>query len=163
VSSAVWPIDRGGHELDAPPWSRVEGTLMSTARDVRRAYDKALSGLGLNLAEAAVLAHLGHAPQLTQAELARRVGKSRARLGVHVDSLEAKGAVRRQADPKDRRVWLITLTPEGKQLWERSVDIDRGIRVRLRAGTTNAERAQLDSMLSRIHANIAELLNGDSD
>jgi DNA-binding MarR family transcriptional regulator len=136
---------------------------MSTARDVRRAYDKGLSELGLNLAEAAVLAHLAHTPQVTQAELARLVGKSRARLGVHVDSLEAKGAVRREADPNDRRVWLISVTPQGNQLWERSVDIDRAIRARLRAGTTSAERAQLDSMLSRIHANVAELLNSDRD
>jgi len=47
-----------GHELDAPPWSRVEGTLLSTARAVRRAYDAALAELGVNLSKASVLAHL---------------------------------------------------------------------------------------------------------
>jgi DNA-binding MarR family transcriptional regulator len=145
------------HELDNPPWSRVEGTLMSTARAVRRAYDRALAETGVNLTEASVLAHLGNSGPLSQVELARRIGTGRARIGVYVDALESMGAVRRDADPDDRRVWKVGLTASGKDLWAQTIEIDRRIRRHLRAGTTAAEREQLDRMLTRIQQNVATL------
>jgi DNA-binding MarR family transcriptional regulator len=135
----------------------VEGTLLSTARAVRRAYDRCLTEVGVHLTEASILAHLGVAGPLTQVELARRIGTSRARVGVHIDGLEAKGAVQRQADPTDRRVWLVVLTPRGEQLWARTIDIDRAVRRHLRAGTTAAERRQLDSLLARIERNVESI------
>jgi MarR family transcriptional regulator for hemolysin len=143
----------GGHELDAPPWSRVEGTLLSTARSMRRAYDRCLAEVGVHLTEASILAHVGSGGPLTQVELARRIGTSRARVGVHVDGLAAKGAVERRADPADRRVWLVALTKEGEDLWTRTIEIDHAVRQRLRAGTTAAERRQLDGLLARIQRN----------
>jgi MarR family transcriptional regulator, transcriptional regulator for hemolysin len=145
---------RSGHELDAPPWSRVEGTLMSTARAVRRAYDRCLAEAGVNLTEASILAHLGDAGPLTQVELARRIGTSRARVGVHIDSLQGKGAIERRAHPTDRRVWMVRLTPAGHELWTHTIAIDRRVRGYLRAGTTSAERHQLDALLGRIERNV---------
>lgn len=146
--------NRSGHELDAPPWSRVEGTLMSTARAVRRAYDRCLGEVGVNLTEASILAHLGDAGPLTQVDLARRIGTSRARVGVHIDSLQDKDAIERRAHPTDRRVWMVRLTPAGHRLWTRTIDIDRFVRSHLRAGTTSAERHQLDALLARIERNV---------
>lgn len=143
----------GGHELDAPPWSRPEGTLMSTARAVRRAYDRCLAKVGVNLTEASILAHLGDGGSLTQVQLARRIGTSRARVGVHIDSLQGKGAVERRAHPTDRRVWMVCLTPQGEALWAATIDVDRKVRGHLRAGTTPAEREQLDQLLARIQRN----------
>ena len=34
------------HELDAPPWLRVETTLMGAAQAIRNAYDVRLAPLG---------------------------------------------------------------------------------------------------------------------
>ena len=151
-----------GHELDAPPWSRVEGTLMSTARAVRRAYDHAFAEIGVNLSEASVLAHLRDAGPLTQADLARRIGTGRARMGAWIDGLEAKGAVVRRADPEDRRVWRVALSPAGEKLWARTAEVDRAIRHRLRSGTSAEDRALLDSLLMRIHRNASVLTDGES-
>jgi DNA-binding MarR family transcriptional regulator len=145
------------HELDSPPWSRVEGTLMSTARAVRRAYDQALAEAGVNLTDASLLAHLADGGPLTQVELARRIGTGRARIGVYVDALESKGALRREADPNDRRVWKVGLTPSGKDLWAQTVVIDRRIRRYLRAGTTASQREQFDQMLALIQRNVATI------
>jgi len=147
-----------GHELDAPPWSRVEGTLMSTARAVRRAYDAALAELGVNLSEASVLAHLRDAGALTQTELARRIGTGRARMGAWIDGLATKGMVVRQADPHDRRVWNVALTPAGERLWEQTADVDRSIRKVLRAGSTPEDRARLDALLTLINHNADTLV-----
>jgi DNA-binding MarR family transcriptional regulator len=143
----------GGHELDAPPWSRVEGTLLTTARAMRRAYDRCLAEVGVHLTEASILAHLGSGGPLTQVELARRIGTSRARVGVHVDGLADKGAVERRADPTDRRVWRVGLTTAGHDLWARTIEIDHAVRRQLRAGTTATERRQLDGLLARIERN----------
>jgi MarR family transcriptional regulator for hemolysin len=126
---------------------------MATARSVRRAYDAAFAEVNVNLSEASILAHLANGGALSQVELARRIGAGRARVGVHVDTLEAKRAVRRDPDPHDRRVWLVSLTPAGLDLWQRSVEVDRALRRHLRAGTTRAERAALDAVLARIRHN----------
>jgi MarR family transcriptional regulator, transcriptional regulator for hemolysin len=148
-----------GHELDAPPWSRVEGTLLSTARAVRRAYDAAFAELGVNLSEASVLAHLRDGGPLTQTELARRIGTGRARMGAWIDSLVAKGAVVREADPHDRRVWKVALTTDGQHLWERTARVDRTIRKVLRAGSTPEDRARLDALLTLINRNADTLVD----
>lgn len=131
---------------------------MSTARVMRRAYDRAFSDIGINLAEATILAHLVDG-QLTQSELARRVGTSRARIGGSIDSLVPKGAVRRVADATDRRVWLVTLTDEGHAIWERSVAADRELRKRIRVGTTNKQREEVDKLLTLIQKNVLDLLD----
>ncbi|BBZ15419.1 MarR family winged helix-turn-helix transcriptional regulator [Mycobacterium branderi] len=144
-----------------PQWARVEGAIMSTARVMRRAYDRVFSDFGLNLAEATLLAHLVNG-ELTQSELARRVGTSRARIGGLVDSLEPKGAVRRVADATDRRVWLVTLTDEGRALWESTVAADRELRKHIRRGTTSQQREQLDEVLTLIHKNVLTFL-GDAN
>lgn len=147
-----------GHELDAPPWSRVEGTLLSTARAVRRVYDSALAELDLNFSEASVLAHLGDGGPLTQTELARRSGTGRARMGAWVDSLAAKGVVVRNADPHDRRVWNVALTSAGRELWQETVRVDTSIRRALRAGTSPEDRSRLDALLRLINQNADALL-----
>jgi DNA-binding MarR family transcriptional regulator len=113
-----------------------------------------LRNLGVNLIEASILAHLGDGGPLTQVELARRINAGRARVGVYVDGLQAKGAVERRGDPNDRRVWLVDLTPQGRELWYSTIAVDRYVRRHLRAGTTAAERARLDSLLRRIHRNV---------
>jgi MarR family transcriptional regulator, transcriptional regulator for hemolysin len=148
-------------QRSAPPWARVEGTIMSTARAMRRAYDRAFSDIGINLAEATILAHLVDG-QLTQSELARRIGTSRARIGGWIDSLVPKGAVRRVADSTDRRVWLVTLTDEGRAMWERSAAADRELRKRIRIGTTMKQREQLDEVLAMIQKNLLDFLDEGS-
>ncbi|MFY1621164.1 MarR family winged helix-turn-helix transcriptional regulator, partial [Micromonospora sp. WMMD736] len=87
---------RGDHELDAPPWRRIDGTLMATARGIRKAYDRALADVGLSLPEASLLAYLAEIEPQTQTQLATRMGSGRAVMGDRIDSLEARGAVRRQ-------------------------------------------------------------------
>lgn len=145
------------HELDAPPWRRVDGTLMATARSIRKAYDRVLADVGLSLPEASLLAYVDQIDPQTQTELARRLGSGRAVMGARIDTLEARGAVRRQPHPTDRRVWLVHITPAGRELVGTVNELDHGLREQLRAGLTRADRQHLASILLRIQRNLAEV------
>jgi DNA-binding MarR family transcriptional regulator len=133
---------------------------MTTAKELRRAYDAALEEqLDITLNEASVLSQLAEQRALTQVELARRVGLSRARVGFHVDSLVAKRAVRREADPADRRVWRVSLTRSGRSLWKRSVEVSRTVGVGVHAGMTDTDLEALDRVVRAIRRNVAVFTN----
>ena len=68
--------------------------------------------------------------------------------------------MRRVADETDRRVWLVTLTDEGRSMWERSVAADRELRKHIRMGTTGKQREHLDEVLSLIQKNLVDYLDG---
>ena len=142
------------HELDAPPWLRVESTLMATARLIREAYDAALAPIHLNLTTASLLAFAAERDPMTQTALAERLGIGRASAGSAIDRLEARGLVARVADEVDRRVWLVTVTPAGREIADDIAAIDTDVRANLRRGISRQERQQLASLLVRLQANL---------
>jgi MarR family transcriptional regulator, transcriptional regulator for hemolysin len=145
----------GDHELDAPPWRRVDGTLMATARGIRKAYDRILADIGLSLPEASLLAYLDEIEPQTQSQLARRLDSGRAVMGDRIDALEARGAVFRQPHPTDRRVWLVHITKAGQRLVETINELDLGLREHLRAGLSREDRHRLAEILVQIQHNLA--------
>ena len=146
-----------GHELDAPPWLRVESTIMATARAIRQAYDQRFADLGLNLSEASLLAFVEENGPLTQTRLAERLGLGRAATGSVIDSMEKRGWVERQPDPDDRRVWLVTITPAGKELVEEINARDRVFRSELRTGISREDRQHLAGVLVRLQDNLSRI------
>jgi DNA-binding MarR family transcriptional regulator len=146
------------HELDAPPWQRVESTLMATSRAIREAYDARYAELELNLSQASMIVFLSESGPLRQAQLARRLGLGRASTGSMVDQLERRGLVERQPDPADRRAWRVTLTPEGEKLVDPITAIDRVLRGELRLDISKEERQQLAKLLLRLQSNLARVL-----
>jgi DNA-binding MarR family transcriptional regulator len=152
------------HELDAPPWQRVESTLMATARAIRRAYEIRFADLDLNLSQASLLAFLFESGPISQTQLAARLGMGRAAAGLVVNALEERGLVERRANPEDRRAWLIALRPEGIEVTRPIFEIDGVLRSELRAGISRPERQQLAALLLRLQANLAGVLaeGGDS-
>ncbi len=150
------------HELDSPPWRRVESTLMATSRAIRDAYDDRFASLGLNLTQASLLVFVHDSGPLRQTQMARRLGQGRAATGSSVDQLERRGLVERQPDPEDRRAWLVTLTPKGKDLVDPINEIDRVLRAELRRDISRSERQQLARLLLRLQANLSRL-DSESD
>jgi MarR family transcriptional repressor of emrRAB len=55
---------------------------------------------------------------MSPAEIADRLGSSRATVTGVLDSLEKRGFVRRTADTEDRRRLQVTVTPEGRAILE---------------------------------------------
>jgi MarR family transcriptional regulator for hemolysin len=149
------------HELDAPPWLRVELTLMSLARGIRRAYDSRLEELEMNLSEASVLAYTQEFGPIMQADLAKHLGIGRAAMGSVVDILEGRGLVERRPKPGDRRAWMVAMTSEGQAMSERISRIDERLRLELRNGVSRKERRELTQLLNRLRDNVESVVAGE--
>ncbi|MEJ7800373.1 MAG: MarR family winged helix-turn-helix transcriptional regulator [Ilumatobacter sp.] len=142
------------HELDAPPWLRVESTLMATANAIRNAYDERLADLGLTLSLASLLSYVADFGPVNQTRAAEHLGQGRAVTGTQIDRLQAEGWVERRPDAADRRVWLVAITPPGSELATAIADVDRVLRAELRAGISRADRQTLAATLVRLQHNL---------
>ena len=150
------------HELDAPPWKRVESTLMATARAIRRAFDARYAQLDLNVTQASLLAYLDERGPLSQTQLATALGMGRAATGLVITALEQRRLVERRANPQDRRTWLIALRSEGEKLIAPIHEVDQHLRGELRAGISREERQQLAALLLRLQANLGRVFDEDA-
>ncbi len=142
------------NELDAPPWLRVESTLMATARLVREAFDTRLAPLELNLTQASLLGYVAEFGATTQTRLADHLGIGRASIGSVIDRLSDRGLVERQPDPHDRRVWRVEITAAGRALAGEVADVDEVLRAELRHGIGREERQALSWVLTRLQQNL---------
>ena len=99
-----------------------------------------------------ILNALMDTPGADQVTLAARVAFDAATSGSVIGRLEAKGWVRREADPHDRRRKLLWVTPEG----ERTVQqMKRGVartQARILGPLNAAEREQMVRLLGKLVA-----------
>jgi len=144
----------GTHELDAPPWQRVETTLMATARLIRDAYDARFASLDLNLTQASILMYVAEFGPVTQTKIADHLGQGRAATGATLDRLQERSLLERHPDSDDRRVWQIRLTNPGRDLIDRITAIDEALRTELRAGITREDRQALAGVTQQLQANL---------
>ena len=150
------------NELDAPPWLRVESTLMATARLVREAFDARLVPLDLNLTQASLIGYVAEFGATTQTRLADHLGIGRAAIGSVIDRLERRGLVERQPDPTDRRVWRVEITDIGRDMSARISEVDEVLRAELRHGIGREERQALSWVLTRLQQNLQSAIHRQS-
>jgi len=155
-------FEGGTHELDAPPWQRVETTLMATARLIREAYDARFATLDLNLTQASILMYVAEFGPVTQTKIADHLGQGRAATGSTLDRLQERDLLERQPDSDDRRVWQIHLTPTGRALIERITEIDEALRTELRTGISREERQALAGVTQQLQANLRRAMRPDA-
>jgi MarR family transcriptional regulator, transcriptional regulator for hemolysin len=137
----------------------MESLIMATSRNLRRAYDARLAGVGLKISEAYLLAHVHNHGPMTQTQLAEGLGLGRAATGALVDGLERKGLVERSAAASDRRVWLVTTTERAAPVVDEVTAVDIAIREKVWTGISGVERRQLSEILQRLEGNLAAVLN----
>jgi len=133
-----------------PPLGRH---LASVSRAVSRAFDEVLAEAGGSLPVWLVLISLKSGTRASQRELAGAVGVQGATLTHHLNTMESAGLVTRRRDPANRRLHLVELTPAGDALFLRLRDAATAFDRRLRAGLTEAEVSQLDTLLTRLRDN----------
>lgn len=155
MATTDMPADPPLHELEAPPWRRVESTILAAASDIRSLYDERFAALDLTLSLASLLCYLADFGPVPQTRAADHLRQGRAVTGTQIDRLEERGLVERTPDLTDRRVWLVALTPAGRELATAAVEIDVGIRGELRRGVSRADRHALATVLVRLQQNIS--------
>jgi MarR family transcriptional regulator, transcriptional regulator for hemolysin len=129
--------------------------LTRVSRAVSRAFDDALAAAGGSLPIWLVLISLKSGQRASQRELADAVGIQGATLTHHLNAMESAGLVTRRRDPGNRRMHLVELTPDGDALFLRLVQAATAFDARLRAGLTEHDIGQLETLLTRLRDNVA--------
>ena len=89
-------------------------------------------------------------PEITQSELARRLGIERSGLVAIVDDLEKRGMLKRTLVPGDRRVQALVPTAAGQAAYASARETVLAHEARLFAPLTAEERATLVALLHKI-------------
>lgn len=126
---------------------------------IRRAHQLSVSlfmeetaGFDVTPVQFAILNALMDDPGEDQITLAGRVAFDAATSGSVIGRLEAKGWVRREADPEDRRRKLLWVTPEGEKVALEMKRAVSAVQARLLGPLKKAEREQLGYLLGKLIA-----------
>ncbi|WP_410669369.1 MarR family winged helix-turn-helix transcriptional regulator [Amycolatopsis sp. cmx-4-68] len=114
-------------DLGAPPAvTRRLGYLLKHAQlRLAELAEPLYAPLGITGRQLALLTLFGDGPPLSQQDGAARLGIDRTTMVALVDELEAKGLVRREVAPGDRRKRLVTLTAEGERVRDAGDEVTR--------------------------------------
>lgn len=102
-------------------------TVPWMTRTLHRLYDiearKILGPENLPIAYWYYLRVLAERGELNQLELSKRVGIASTTAVPALDSMEKRGLVKRNRDPKDRRKYFVTLTDDGRRLFNKLMPV----------------------------------------
>jgi MarR family transcriptional regulator for hemolysin len=111
----------GDKHVEAEPAPAVLGDdllslLHNVAHQMRIYADDQARSLGMTRAQLMMLTRLERQPKISQSELAIITGVTPITIARLVDRLEELGLIERCADPKDRRIWRLRLTPAASRI-----------------------------------------------
>lgn len=136
------PLDHPSHYF-----SRI-GRAQSRIGDAR------LKAVGLATAQLPVLSMLSGGRRLSQIELARLAKVEQPSMAQLLARMERDGLIKRVPDPSDRRSSLIMLTDEAERRLPAGRVILRQSNADMTEGLSDAEIAQLLSLLGRVLVNV---------
>jgi DNA-binding MarR family transcriptional regulator len=129
---------------------RVGQLLFVAAQAAQSLATERLEPIGLTARGWGVLSTLVESGPLTQIELATRLAIDRTAMVYLIDELEEGGLVRRVRSPDDRRAFHINLTAKGRGVQRRGAAALASARDQLLAPLVPDERAQLNTLLTRV-------------
>ena len=130
--------------------------IAETAHAMRRAFDRQAATLGVTRAQWKVLFRLSRSPGLRQVELADLLDVEPITLSRIVDRLGEAGLVDRLADPRDRRAWLLHLTPKAEPLIAKLKTLADGLFAEAIDGIDMEGLEAMRANLAAIRRNLAE-------
>ncbi len=122
---------------------------------MHRVSDAHFSRYGVTADQFVLLACLAEQDTITQQELARRASSDPSTTRAMLVLLEGRGLVTRPRDPHDSRARRVTLTAQGRQLFQRLWKTSEPIRVRMAVGFSAEEVRALVGSLRRLTENLA--------
>lgn len=132
--------------------------LLRLGRRWRQAVDSELRRFGLTTATWRALFYVGRFGNgIRLKDLAEALDMERPSLGQLVDRLEREGLVERQGARDDRRGKTIHLTPSGREIYDRTMQVATAVGDRMTGELSDQELTQCAGILDRINAAIDEM------
>ncbi|MEU9123985.1 MarR family transcriptional regulator [Streptomyces sp. NPDC048506] len=154
--------DTGTASRGRPTRPDLAAMVVPLGRALMAAEQPVLDAHGLTMWAYAVLLRLDEKPIRTQAALAEAIRADKTRIIAVLDDLEERKLIHRQPDPGDRRVRLLSLTPEGRRLRDATQSAIQQGEERLLARLPTADRDGLLRGLQALAA-LPELTPGRSE
>ena len=118
----------------------------------RVSSDAYAAEFGLPVGEARCLAAIGHFDTVSVVELAARANLHKGPASRAAQALVERGLVSKQANEADARGVVLKLTPAGRRLWTRVIELIARRNEEIFGCLSSAERKQLGAMLDRLIA-----------
>ncbi len=139
------------------PSRQLEFLLAEVVRLQLRVYNQRFRSTGLHQSQVAALVHLDRVEELSQTDLAARLGMRKAATGTLIEGLEGKGLVSRRRGREDRRLQLVSITEAGRHVVSEVDQMAAELGTAYRRGISRAERLQLVSVLQRLRENLRRM------
>lgn len=134
------------HPQDLRLWLRMLACTNLIENHVR---SKLRSDFDITLPRFDLMSQLERAPQgLKMGELSKRMMVTGGNVTGITDQLVAEGLVVREDSPKDRRAYIVKLTPEGRKVFRRMAEAHEGWIVALFSGMEEKQRDELFKLLA---------------
>lgn len=127
---------------------RVVALGHAISRSLGRAYESE----DLAIPEWRVLAVVSQADCVAARDVVRRTPMDKMAVSRAVASLEKRGLVVRKTDPRDRRVYSLSLSAQGRALFRRVARLASAYEKRLLSGLSDDEQRALRALISRLEA-----------
>jgi MarR family transcriptional regulator for hemolysin len=126
-----------------------------TSQAMRRALTTRLAEEGITLRQWEVLACLACSPDVSQAELAERMGIEPPTLAGVLRRMERDGWLNRRSCDDDRRRNRLEATEKAEEVWQRCVRACQDVRQQAIKGFTAPELSILKKLCAEIRENLA--------
>jgi DNA-binding MarR family transcriptional regulator len=136
-----------------PPLSEMPGHLIRRLNQHATAvfqHRLKTAGYDITSVQFAALKTLSDRPGLDQATLAVLIAYDRATIGGVVKRLEQKKLIHRQANKEDRRAFVLSLTPQGKTLFDVITLIVSDLQTDILLNLTESETACLLDLMRKV-------------
>jgi DNA-binding MarR family transcriptional regulator len=115
-----------------------------------RAWVARLAALGLDAREVMLFRHVALAEGSTQRAVASAIGLPASRIVAVVDRLTEMGWIERRGTPGDRRARALHITPQGRAMLARILEVSAEHETDLTRGLSAAEEQTLVQLLHRL-------------
>ena len=136
--------------------------ISDVARLLRTEFDRRVRRLGITRGQWLVLTRLQRRPGASPSGLAEMMEVEKATAGRMIDRLVANGWVERRAQPGDRRVKRVYLTPEAERVHKRIWRVAEDTVEAALADLSARESKQLFALLQRVKETLVSGTNGSA-
>lgn len=141
-------------EHDTQPLGRM---IYFMAQDIKNLAERVLSPYDLTLEQFQILKALSQGMDMTQRQLCQEINKSAANVTRILDRLEAKSLISREADPGDRRAYLVTMTVRGHILFDEVKEVFEAFSAEVHKGVTREMKQTTRKVFKIMTANVARM------